>query len=81
MDADSVDVRSYPRDDAAFRINVQVAVASSWQTIRNAERLLAAVQAKLKEQYPHVQVRVRSPLAELPGDPTVIYAYRDGRAA
>ncbi len=81
MEADSVQVRAYPRDDAAFRINVQVAIAASQGTIHSEERLLAEVDAKLRPQYPNIDVRVQSALAALPGDATVIYAYRDGRVA
>lgn len=75
------DIRAYPRDDTEFQADVQEAIASSWDTIKSAERLLAEVRGKLKTQYPAVRVRAQAQLAAEPGQRTVIYAYRDGRAA
>ncbi len=81
MESERFDVRAYPRDDVDFEANVQSAVASSWETIKSAERLLAEVRAKLRSQYPAVRLRTQAELASEPGRPKVIYAYRDGRAA
>ncbi len=81
MGSERFDVRAYPREDVDFQADVQAAVASSWETIRSGERLLAEVRAKLRSQYPAVRLRTQAQLASEPGQPKVIYAYRDGRAA
>jgi hypothetical protein len=71
----------FPHDDLAFETDVQEAIASSWETIQSAERLLADVRAKLRTDYPNVRLMTQARLAADPLGPDVIYAYRDGRVA
>jgi hypothetical protein len=79
---DGISVHSFPSVDRDFRDEAQRAVADSWQRIHATERLIADVEARLRERYPQAVVRLRDEQAEL-GSPTVrtIYAFRDGRAA
>ena len=79
---DGISVHSFPSVDRDFRDEAQRAVAESWQRIHAAERLIADVEARLRERYPQAVVRLRDERAEL-GRPTVrtLYAFRDGRAA
>jgi hypothetical protein len=81
MRSDKYAVRCFPHDDAGFQSDVQEAIASSWDTIKNAERLLADVRAKLRTQYPKVRLTTQAGLAADPLGPDVIYAYREGRVA
>ena len=79
---DGVSVHCFPSVDRAFHDETQRIVAESWEQIHAAERLIAAVQARLRERYPHAVVRMRGEQAEL-GTPATrtLYAFRDGRAA
>jgi hypothetical protein len=80
--ASGVSVHCFPSADEDFRATAQRLVASSWERVHSIERLIAEVQAALREIYPAAIVRARDPHAEL-GDPLVqtVYAFRDGRAA
>jgi hypothetical protein len=79
---DGVSVHCFPSVDHAFHEETQRIVAESWAQIHAAERLIAAVQSRLRERYPHAVVRMRTEQAEL-GTPSIrtLYAFRDGRAA
>ena len=79
---DGISVHSFPSVDRDFRDEAQRVVAESWLRIHATERLIADVEARLRERYPQAVVRLRDEQAEL-GRPTVrtIYAFRDGRAA
>jgi hypothetical protein len=81
MEAKKLAIRCFPHDDVGFETDVQEALASSWETIRTAERLLADVRAKLRTDYPKVRLTTQARLAADPLGPDVIYAYRDGRVA
>jgi hypothetical protein len=79
---DGISVHTFPSVDRDFRDDAQRIVAESWQRIHAAERLIADVETRLRERYPHATVRMRDEQAEL-GTPAIrtIYAFRDGRAA
>jgi hypothetical protein len=79
---DGISVHSFPSVDRDFRDEAQRVVAESWQRIHAAERLIADVEARLRERYPQAVVRMRDEQAEL-GSPALrtLYAFRDGRAA
>jgi len=79
---DGVFVHCFPSVDRAFHDETQRIVAESWEHIHAAERLIADVQARLRERYPDAVVRLRDEQAEL-GTPAIrtLYAFRDGRAA
>jgi len=75
------EVRAYPLDDRAFLAEAQAAVAESWDGINRGRRLLQDVRAKLRKRYPSCEMSFQDELAQLSGETTVIYAFRDGRAA
>jgi hypothetical protein len=77
-----VAVHCFPSADGEFREATQQLVAESWERIHSTERLIAEVQATLRERYPEAIVRPRDAQAEI-GHPEVqtLYAFRDGRAA
>ena len=79
---EGVSVHCFPSVDGDFRHETQRIVAESWVHIHAAERLIAEVQARLRERYPLAVVRMRDEQAEL-GKPSIytLYAFRDGRAA
>jgi hypothetical protein len=79
---DGVSVHCFPSVDRTFHEETQRIVAESWEQIHAAERLIAAVQSRLRERYPDAVVRMRAQQAEL-GTPSIrtLYAFRDGRAA
>jgi hypothetical protein len=79
---DGVSVHCFPSVDRDFHDETQRIVAESWERIHAAERLIADIEARLRERYPHAVVRMRDEQAEL-GTPSVrtLYAFRDGRAA
>jgi hypothetical protein len=79
---DGVSVHCFPSVDRDFHDETQRLVAESWGRIHAAERLIADVEARLRERYPQAVVRLRDEQAEL-GRPAVrtIYVFRDGRAA
>ncbi len=75
----SIDLRCFPRADDDFLAWTQRAVAESRERTRSSERLLAAVQKKLRDRYPNAKVQRRDTLAALSEDgPEVWYCYRDG---
>jgi hypothetical protein len=75
------EVRAYPHDDAIFLADAQAAVAASWETVHRGRRLLDEVRSKLRARYPDCDVRLQDDLARFGLDATVIYAFRDGKAA
>jgi hypothetical protein len=79
---DGIAVHCFPSIDRDFRDETQRLVADGWERIHATERLIAEVQARLRERYPEAVLRVRDEQAEL-GRPAIqtIYAFRDGRAA
>jgi hypothetical protein len=68
----------FPSDDAEFTAAVDEALARSAELPIPNEELLERLEDALRDQYPHVRVQPRNPLAEL--GHTVWYVYRDGRA-
>lgn len=76
------EVRAYPNDDPSFLAAAQTAVASSWDTVKDGRRVLEEVRTKLRAHYPACELRLQDELAQLSAvTTTVIYAFRDGRAA
>jgi hypothetical protein len=82
MAYEGITVHCFPSADEEFRHHAQRLVADSWQRIHATERLIADVEARLREHYPLAVVRMRDAEAEL-GSPAIgtLYAFRDGRAA
>ena len=82
MTFEGISVHCFPSADEQFRRDTQRLVADSWQRIHITERLIAEVQARLRESYPDAVVRLRDAEAEI-GSPAIqtLYAFRDGRAA
>ncbi len=72
-------LRCYPQEDTTFLSDAQRAVAESRATIRRAERLMEAVQAKLRSHYPQAVIHAQSALAAEREDEKIWYVYRDGR--
>ncbi len=72
-------VHCFPSSDPAFLRATQEAVAGSWQTIHNGERLLAEVRAKLHAAYPRAEIRPQTELARLGGE-VVWYVFRGERS-
>ena len=77
-----VRVHCFPSADEEFKQVAQQLVARGWERVQSTERLIAELQAALRERYPEAVVRPRAAQAEL-GDPLVqtLYTFRDGRAA
>lgn len=80
--ATRVAVHCFPSADEEFKAAAQQLVAKSWERVHSTERVIAEVQAALRELYPQAIVRLRDAQAEL-GESSVqtLYAFRDGRAA
>ncbi len=79
MTLKEVQIRCYPKDDGDFVAWTQQLVAESRERTRSSERLLAAVQKKLRDRYPNAKVQRRDSLADVTEDgPEVWYCYRDG---
>jgi hypothetical protein len=76
-----VSVHAFPSADEEFRDAAQRLAARGWEHVHSTERLIAELQAGLRERYPDAVVRPRDAAAEL-GEPPVqtLYAFRDGRA-
>jgi hypothetical protein len=79
--ASRVAVHCFPSADEEFRETAQQLVARGWEHVHSTDRLIAELQAALRERYPEAVVRPRHAAAEL-GEPLVqtLYAFRDGRA-
>jgi hypothetical protein len=82
MAFEGISVHCFPSADEEFKLEAQRLIADSWQQIRDSQRLIADVQARLRERYPNAVVRIRDAEAEI-GSPAIqtLYAFRDGRAA
>lgn len=80
--AQGVSVHCFPSSDEDFRTETQRLVADAWERIHATERLIEEVEARLRERYPRVVLRMRDEGAEI-GRPPIrtVYAFRDGRAA
>lgn len=77
-----VELRCFPRGDQAFVDAAQRALAEYRAAPPRGDHPIEAIRAKLREQYPLVEIHAREPIAEPDqvSEPTQLwYLYRDGR--
>jgi hypothetical protein len=69
-------LRTYPKDDDAFRYRLEVSLAQLAR-VRDLRRVRDRLERLLALEFPAARVRFQDPLASDTGVP-VLYAFRDG---
>lgn len=72
------EIRVFPSDDVAFAHLVAETFRMLGPDAPQREERLEQI---LRLKHPHVVVHRRDPLAQIPGQPTGLYVYRDGSPA
>jgi hypothetical protein len=73
-----VEIRTYPRDDEAFR-RLVLEQLRRFDRVRHAAAIPARLEVLLQQQYPRARSRYQDPLAASAGIP-LLYVFRDGGA-
>lgn len=77
-----VELRCFPRNDRAFAEAVQRAVTEYRSAPTRGDPPIEAIQLRLREAYPLVEIHAREPIAEpldIVEPAELWYVYRDGR--
>jgi hypothetical protein len=73
-----VNLQPFPARDDAFARDVTAAAEAAASDGATEDELGAMIEARLREIYPNVVVRLQDPFARLATSSGTLYAYRDG---
>jgi hypothetical protein len=73
-----VNLQPFPARDDAFARDVTAAAEAAASDGATEDELGAMIEARLREIYPNVVVRLQDPFARLATSTGTLYAYRDG---